>query len=210
MLSTVILTGKITLMYKFTELEFGLQNLIGISNKTLEEHFALYKGYIDNANTLLEQIDLLSAEGLAKPKNPQYTSMVRRLGWEINGIKLHELYFGNLTQHATGQPGVNLSSQLVSGWGSFANWQKEFTNFGLMRGPGWVILAQDNRSNFITNFFVQEHDVGLLIEFTPVIVMDVWEHAYLIDYSTSLKAEYIRMFFTNLNWQVANSRALVR
>jgi|SRR6185369_5087687 len=178
------------------------QHLIGIeglSDVLLTNHFTLYEGYVKNTNTL---IGLLQTKEIG---SPEYAELHRRFGWEWNGMKLHELYFENMTKNAQALEKGALSEKIEKSFGSLENWKKDFMGIGAMRGIGWVILYHDRANDVFFNTWVNEHDMGHLAGCLPVIVMDVFEHAYTLDYGIK-KADYIETFFRSLDWNVAEER----
>ncbi|HEX2916525.1 MAG TPA: superoxide dismutase [Chloroflexia bacterium] len=185
--------------------DFNLSGLNGISDKTLELHFGLYKGYVTNTNTLNEQISELIKNG--KAGTPAYAELTRRLGFEYNGMRLHEYYFGNMTSSPTGQPSSGkLLDAINASFGDFETWKTDFTKVGAMRGVGWAITFQDPFTGRLSNNWVTLHEDGNLAGFTPVLVMDVWEHAFLLDYKPAERPKYIDAFFSNIDWSAVEER----
>lgn len=177
-----------------------LLGLNGFSDAMLKNHFTLYEGYVANTNKLL---DLLKTK---EGGTPEYNELKRRYGWEWNGMRLHELYFGNLTKEAKPLTDGKVKKLLEDTWGSFENWEKDFRSTGTMRGIGWVILYLDIEANAVCNAWVTEHDMGHLAHCPPILVMDVWEHAYMTDYQLK-RADYIDTFIKSVNWEVVEKRA---
>lgn len=180
-----------------------LLGMEGFSNTLLNNHFTLYQGYVTNTNKLIDTLMQMSKEG--KTALPEYAELKRRFGWEFDGMRLHELYFENLG----GKGGMNSSSPLVKKiaeqYGSYDAWEKEFKATGAMRGIGWVVCYQDPINGMFCNAWINEHDTGHLAGCRPVLIMDVFEHAYMVDYGLK-KADYIAAFFKNINWQAVESR----
>ncbi len=177
----------------------GLIGMDGFSEKLLRDHFTLYQGYVKNTNTLVE---LLDKKELG---TPEYAELQRRLGWEWNGMRLHELYFGNMTKEKKTLSDGPLKQRMESIYGTIENWQKNFIGVGGMRGIGWVVLYLDHQTNELFNVWVNEHDVGHFAGATPLVVMDVFEHAYIADYGIKRK-DYIEKFMANLDWNVIETR----
>lgn len=170
----------------------------GFSDQLLKNHFALYQGYITNAKKLADILETMSD----KNTTPEFAELKRRFGWEWNGMRLHEYYFGNIVKGGkTIDRNTNLYKKIVSDFGSFENWEKEFRAIGAMRGIGWVILYYDGMEGHLFNTWINEHDVGHLCGAKPLIVMDVFEHAYMIDYQLK-KADYIDAFFRAIDWSI--------
>lgn len=175
------------------------------SETLLQNHFTLYQGYVSNTNKLLESLDSMLKEGTHI--RPEFAELKRRLGWEFNGMRLHELYFGNLGGSGTPGPGSRLIEKLVAEFGSREAWETDFRGTGAMRGIGWVVLYQDQASGRLINFWINEHDAGHPAGCTPLLVMDVFEHAFMLDYGLK-RAVYIDAFFSNIDWTTVESRLL--
>lgn len=170
----------------------------GLSDQLLKNHFTLYQGYVTNTNKVADALGAMAKEG--KTSSPEYAELKRRFGWEWNGMKLHEYYFGNLIKDGKAlDKNSNLSRKIIEDFGSYENWEKDFKATGAMRGIGWVILYYDG--NRLFNTWINEHDVGHLSGASPLLVMDVFEHAYMIDYGLK-KADYIEAFFRAIDWTI--------
>jgi Fe-Mn family superoxide dismutase len=175
----------------------------GFSETLLKNHFTLYQGYVTNTNKLMDTLASMLKEG--NVGTPEYAELKRRMGWEFNGMRLHEYYFDNLGGKAALDKSGRLAKKLVENFGSYEDWEKDFRGTGTMRGIGWVILYQDNVSGKLFNQWINEHDVGHPAGCVPILVMDVFEHAFITDYGLK-RADYIEAFFKNINWAVAESR----
>lgn len=171
-----------------------LLGLPGFSDTLLKNHFTLYQGYIANVNKLGEKA------GTIEIGSTEYAELKRRFAWEWNGMTLHELYFGNLAKNATPLDKESaLYKKISERFGSYEAWEKDFRATGAMRGIGWVVLAYDKNEGRLFNIWINEHDVGHLVGLTPLLVMDVFEHAYMTDYGIK-RADYIDAFFKAINW----------
>ena len=194
----------------FQPQHFTLSGLRGISDETLEMHFKLYEGYVEETNNLTEKLKKLS-EGNDKHEEERlaFGELTRRLGFEYNGMVLHEHYFGNLRRDG-GEPGRGSAfvAAVERRFGSYEAWKTDFINIGKMRGVGWAICYQDPTGNRLSNHWVTLHEVGNIAGFKPILVMDVWEHAFLLDYKPAERAEYIDAFFTNINWKTVEQRLI--
>lgn len=176
----------------------------GFSEKLLTTHFGLYEGYVKNTNTLLETLEKYARE--EKTATPEYAELKRRFGWEWNGMRLHEYYFENLSKEKQKTAvAPKLKEMLKKTFGSFDSWMRDFQSSGAMRGIGWVILYADPINKKLFNTWINEHDMGHLSGCTPLLVMDVFEHAYITDYGTK-RADYITAFFEAINWQEVEKR----
>ncbi len=176
----------------------------GFSDQLLRNHFALYQGYVTNVNKVAETLAAITKDG--KMGTPEYAELKRRFGWEFNGMRLHEYYFGNLAKDGTElENNGPLYRKLSERFGSYKNWTKDFKAVGAMRGIGWAILYLDPVTNQMFNTWINEHETGHLAGSIPLLVLDVFEHAYMIDYGLK-KADYIEAFFRNLDWRVVANR----
>lgn len=180
-----------------------LLGLTGFSDTLLTNHFTLYEGYVKNTNALAEKLKALTEKG--ETATPEFAELKRRFGWEWNGMRMHELYFGNMTKEATSLANETLKAKLVEVYGSYENWEKNFVATGAMRGIGWVVLAHDTESGKLYNVWVNEHDGGHLVGTTPLLVMDVFEHAFVLDYGLK-RADYIAAFMKAIDWSVVEQR----
>ena len=184
--------------------DFGaLVGMDGFSEALLKNHFTLYQGYVTNTNKLSDLIGRLLAEG--KTATPEYAELKRRFGWEWNGMRLHEFYFENLGGKGVLDPASKLGKAVAAEFGSVGKWEADFRAAGAMRGIGWVVLYQDRLGGRLFNQWVNEHDVGNPAGAVPVLVMDVFEHAFMVDYGLK-RADYIAAFFRNVNWKAAEAR----
>jgi Fe-Mn family superoxide dismutase len=180
-----------------------LIGLEGFSETLLKNHFTLYQGYVTNTNKVLDALSAMLAEG--KAGTPEYAELKRRLGWEFNGMRLHEYYFENLGGKGALAAGGKLGKALAAEFGSVEKWEADFRAVGAMRGIGWVVLYQDTAGNRLFNQWVNEHDVGHPAGANPVLVMDVFEHAFMTDYGLK-RADYIAAFFKNIDWKAVEAR----
>ena len=181
----------------------NLIGMAGFSETLLKNHFTLYQGYVTNTNKLLDTLGAMLSEG--KTGTPEYAELKRRLGWEFNGMRLHEIYFENLGGKAALDPAGRLGKALAAEFGGVEKWEADFRATGAMRGIGWVVLYQDAAAGRFVNQWVNEHDVGNIAGAAPILVMDVFEHAFMIDYGLK-RADYIAAFFKNVNWKAAEAR----
>lgn len=180
-----------------------LLGMEGFSNRLLKNHFTLYEGYVKNTNLLLSTLEELIAEG--KGSTPEYAELKRRLGWEYDGMRLHEYYFANLGGNGEVDDECHLVERIEANFGSLALWQADFIATGMMRGIGWAVLYRDNATGRLINFWINEHDTGHPSGGSALLVMDVWEHAYMLDYGLN-RHDYIDAFFRNLDWNIVDQR----
>ena len=186
----------------YTAKEYSnLLGMEGFSETLLNNHFTLYQGYVNNTNKLHELLSRKAKDAT----DPEYAELKRRFGFEFNGMRLHEYYFENLGGKAPRDKSGTLSQKLADAFGSYDAWEQDFRATGAMRGIGWAILYQDNVSGWLFNQWINEHEVGHLAGCRPILVMDVFEHAFITDYGLK-RADYIAAFFKNINWSAVESR----
>ena len=186
----------------YTAKDYG--NLIGMegfSETLLKNHFTLYQGYVTNTNKLQELLNSKAKDAT----NPEYAELKRRFGFEFNGMRLHEYYFENLAGKAPPDKSGTLAKKLSDDFGGYDAWEQDFRATGAMRGIGWTILYQDNVTGQLFNQWINEHEVGHLAGCKPILVMDVFEHAFMTDYGLK-RADYIAAFFNNIDWGKVESR----
>jgi Fe-Mn family superoxide dismutase len=185
-----------------------LRKLAGISEAQVVEHLKLYEGYVKQVNALNTELAELRGLGKASGKTPEFAELTRRLGFEYNGMILHEYYFENLRSAAEPAPpaGSGLTQALAAEYGGFEQWAGDFQAIGEMRGIGWVILFQDPVTDRLSNHWITLHQEGIPAGFKPLLVMDVWEHAYMRDYKATERKKYVEAFFQNIDWSRVERR----
>ena len=194
----------------YTPRQFNLSGLKGISDETLEMHFKLYEGYVKETNKLTEKIsEFIADANVDQEEMPAYSELTRRLGFEYNGMVLHEYYFDNL-QSGGGIGDPAKASQFAkaaqTSFGSYDVWKADFVGIGKMRGVGWAICYQNPSNGRLSNHWITLHETGNVAGFTPILVMDVWEHAFLLDYKPAERPKYIEAFFSNIAWDAVEKR----
>jgi Fe-Mn family superoxide dismutase len=192
-------------MNSYAEKQFTFGKLKGLSVKQLEEHLKLYAGYVKHVNVILEQLGELENDF---EKNAYLISELRRrFSFEFDGMRMHEYYFEELEGEARA---IDNSSELIqvinSQYGSYDNWLSQFKSVSLTRGIGWSILYFDKRADTLINAWVSDHELGVLAGLDIIVAMDMWEHAFMVDYLPSEKKNYIEAFFANLNWDIIEQR----
>ncbi len=180
------------------------KDLEGMSLKSIQEHFKLYQGYVKKTNEIQESLksaDKAAANGVYSV----YGELRRQETFAVNGIKLHEVYFGHLdgsTLKNNGSPstgsGTIIQKMIEGEFGSMGAWQEEMVATG-MSSRGWAILAYDLKDNRLHIYGADAQNVGAVWGAIPLVALDVYEHAYFMDHGTNRKA-YIEGFFRNLDW----------
>jgi superoxide dismutase, Fe-Mn family len=189
--------------------QFNLSGLQGISDQTLEMHFKLYEGYVKATNDLTERIAAILSDGkVDQEEMPAYSELTRRLGFEYNGMVLHEYYFENMKRQGGGEPsrGSAFREAVERSFPSFEIWKTDFTSVAKMRGVGWSIAYLDPQAGRVSNHWIELHESGNVAGFVPLLVMDVWEHAFLLDYKPSERPKYIDAFMANVDWNAVEQR----
>lgn len=181
---------------------FNLGSLDGLSETQIAEHLKLYAGYVKNTNALLEKIEARKQNSEAMAI--ELSELVRRLGFEWNGMRLHEYYFSQFETSEGSKDALQIT--LTEQYGSFDAWKAQVSATAMMRGIGWVLLVQDETNGNLLTVWVTDHELGQLGGQKILFALDVWEHAYTVDYKPTERAKYVEAFWKNLNWQKAEDR----
>ena len=172
-------------MKTYIEKKFNIGTLKGISTKTIEEHLKLYSGYVKNLNDTLEG-----------------KQDIRRLGFEYNGMRNHEIYFSSLENGSKViDENSKIKKQIESDFGSYDSWLTSFKTMALTRGIGWAMLYYDRQEKRLLNAWIEEQHLGQLQDCSLILALDMWEHSFVADYQPSGKKNYVEDFFLNLNWE---------
>ena len=194
-------------MKNFEQKTFNLGELKGISLKNIEEHLKLYAGYVKHTNLILEKINSLDASDAGNAY--VISELQRRFAFEFGGMRNHEYYFSSLENESKSlEENSELKKAIETSFGSFDIWLTKFKTIAMSRGIGWAMLSYDKQTEQMLNHWVDEQHIGHLVSTSPILALDMWEHAYVYDYPTSQKKEYIESYFNNLNWQVAEENFL--
>lgn len=184
----------------FTEQKFQIGSLVGISEKTIEEHLKLYAGYVKNANLIIEH-------GLELAKDPganvyELGELQRRFGFEWGGMRNHEIYF-SLLEGGPNDEAPTLIKKIEEQWDSFDIFLTRMKMLAMTRGVGWAMLYYDKKIDKLLPAWVDEQHLGQLADCRIIFALDMWEHSYVADYQPSGKKQYVEDFFANINWSVA-------
>lgn len=189
--------------YKVKDFSPLLGKIKGLDDALLKMHFKLYEGYVNNTNAILEKLQTLTSQG--QSKTPEFNALKRILGWEFDGMLLHEYYFENMGGSSTLEASNPLKLKMERDFGSYDKWKADFIATGLIRGIGWVVAYIEPKNGRLINEWINEHDLGHIAGGTPILVMDVFEHAYITQFGLD-RNKYIEIFFDNVNWDVASER----
>ena len=193
-------------MHTYEIKKFDLPDLIDLSEKQVTAHIGLYEGYVKHVNALREQIQHL--ETTDKEKNA-YAIMEtrRRLGFEFNGMRMHEYYFSQFEKgphdHTEGSSFEKAVTEKYGSWDAFVS---HFIQVGMSRGIGWSVLYHDPIGNTPHVAWVSDHELGQLGSLPIILAMDMWEHAFMVDFLPSEKKKYVDAFLRNINWSVPETR----
>lgn len=188
----------------YTAKTFNAPALVGISEKQIKVHLSLYEGYVKHVNLITEQIQKLKESGT----DPYVIAELRRrLAFEFDGMRMHEYYFEQFEAGPTA-PSQNsaLGSAAAEKYGSHDNFIAHIKEVAGTRGIGWVVVYSDQRANTLHTVFVNDHELGQLAGLPIVLALDLWEHAYMVDYVPAEKKNYVDAFLANVNWGVIEKR----
>lgn len=183
--------------------DFG-SGLPGLSKDMLGEHLALYKGYVTRTNALLKEV--LGAERDGR-SSASLQELRRRLGFEFSGLRLHELYFEVLSA-APGAPSPThpLQKAIAATWGSFDAWWASFKATCTMPGIGWGALVKDPLTGRLMNAWFQDHENAIPVGTQPILLVDVWEHAYVKDHGATGRGKYVDAVKPLIDWRMVEKR----
>jgi len=187
----------------YTEKSFNIPNNTGLSEEQISVHLGLYAGYVKNTNALLDKIATWPAEG----DTIALSELQRRLGFEFDGMRLHEFYFSQLSEGAKALDENSKFGQLISKqYGSLEAYQADLKRIGSTRGIGWVVTYYDIESDSLLSTWVSDHELGHLAGLPIVFTLDMWEHAFMVDYRPATKLEYVDQYLSLVNWEIVANR----
>jgi len=184
--------------------ELKPSGLNGISDDQINDHWNLYAGYVAQSNALREELETMRKEG--KGGTPAYADRRRRFGFEYCGMVLHEYYFGNLHADVALSDDSAFAKAVAAQYGSLDSWMEDFVNTGKSRSIGWAVCYMDPQTGEINNHFIQLHEDGNVPGYHPLVIMDVFEHAYMVDHKAGGRPDYINAFTNNINWDIVEER----
>jgi Fe-Mn family superoxide dismutase len=182
------------------QLKPALLELDGISRESVEAHYKLYEGYVNKRNEIMGKLDELDVSS-ANQVYSEVRALKVDLSFAIGGIKNHEIYFDHLGGGG-GEPDGAIRELLFRDFGSLENWRSDLKATG-MAGRGWAWTAYDWDEGRLFNYIGDAQNTFPVWNATPLIALDVYEHAYFLDFQTD-RASYIEVFFANLDWKVVN------
>jgi len=182
----------------------ALKGLHAITDEQIEVHLKLYQGYVTRSNKLNETLAGLVNEG--KAGSPEYSELKRRAGWEHNGVVLHELYFDNLAPGGGKGEDSKFAQAIARQFGSFDTWKTDFLGVGKMPGVGWAVAYFDPSRGAFDNYWIDRHDIGHPAGYRPIVVLDLWEHAFSVYLKPTDRGKYLEDFFANVSWKAVDAR----
>jgi Fe-Mn family superoxide dismutase len=193
-------------MHTYTPRTFTLSSLEGLSEEQVKVHLALYEGYVKHVNVLREQIAELTS--LDKDKYAfAITETRRRLGFEFNGMRMHEYYFEQLEGGASAlNPESELAKAVSEKYGSVEDFMTHMKSVAMSRGIGWTVLYKDPQGGTVHIAWVTDHELGQLGGLPIIFALDMWEHAFMVDYRPATKKDYVEAFLKNVNWNAPEKR----
>lgn len=182
---------------------FKTDGLKGLEKEMLEQHLALYRGYVTNTNKANAWLAQMLADG--KADGYDFAEVRRRLGFEYSGMRLHEVYFGQLVPEGT-PVDEKWKAAVSATWGSWEAWVADVTRTALMRGIGWAVTFRDPLGGGLQNFWLSDHENAVPAGLVPVFALDVWEHAYVKQYGAGGRKAYVEAYLGNVDWGVVGKR----
>jgi len=189
---------------------FNLSTLTGLSEKQIKVHLALYEGYVKHVNLIMEKIKALreaDVEDAGSTEGNAYliAELRRRFAFEFDGMRMHEYYFEQFEGSQTSPTGGAFEKAVAEKYGG-QGLEAHIREVAGSRGIGWVVVYSDPVAKTLHTVFVNDHEMGALAGLPIVLALDLWEHAYMVDYVPAEKKNYIDAFFANLNWSVVEKR----
>jgi Fe-Mn family superoxide dismutase len=189
----------------YTARTFNLPELKGLSQKQIEVHLALYEGYVKHTNLIMEKIAKLKAED-AEGNAYLINELRRRLGFEFDGMRMHEYYFEQFEGEKGGNPESALAKAAAEKYGGGEAFIAHIKEVAGTRGIGWTIVYYDPTGKTLHTAWVDDHQLGQLAGLPIILALDMWEHAYMVDYVPADKKSYVEAFLDNVNWAMIEER----
>jgi len=190
-------------MYQTKPYEQLVSQPKGLSTNQLKQHYGLYTGYVNKRNEIEKNLQTVDRQKKANRTYSPYRALKIAETYAVNGSLLHELYFENMKPTDT-QPGAEIMKLITCSFGSFDNFKKDFIDAaGVARG--WVVTAYGMDDGRVHNYVLEEHNQNVPVLSIPLLVLDVYEHAYMIDFGTK-RTPYVDIFWNNIDWNVVEER----
>jgi Fe-Mn family superoxide dismutase len=189
----------------YTARQFNLPALKGLSEKQIKVHLALYEGYVKHVNLIAEKLGAVRS-GTLELDPYIVAELRRRFAFEFDGMRMHEYYFEQFEGDKGGDPESALAKAAAEKYGSGENFLTHIKEVAGTRGIGWVVVYYDPIGKVLHTVFVGDHELGQLAGLPIILALDLWEHAYMVDYVPAEKKNYVDAFLDNVNWSVIESR----
>lgn len=178
-----------------------------VDQAQFDAHLRLYDGYVNKVNEIDRILSGNAGRNEANATFSYFRECKRGETYAINGVILHEMYFENIGGDPSVGPNPSTEKQIIQDFGSLKGWEEDFVATA-KASRGWVVFCYEQRSCRFRNISLDSHDLGNIAYSAPILVLDVYEHAYFLQYADN-KAEYINRFLENINWDVINERMTV-
>jgi len=193
---------------------FDLSGVQGLSKKAIDLHLGLYKTYVESLNKLLEQspqrpgaAGTAAATAAAAAAPLALDGYNRRFAFEYNGVTLHELFFEQLAGKRRQLPADgDFAEALHEEHGDFAGWKAAIESLAKTRGVGWVLTLREHGRERLHNCWIDLHQLSVPVNCDVVFALDLWEHAYMIDFTPAQRADYVKIVLDNVDWPVVEQR----
>lgn len=198
----------------YTTKNFNLPTLKGLSEKQIKVHLGLYEGYVKHVNVISEKLQAVR-DGKLEMDPYIVAELRRRFSFEFDGMRMHEYYFSQFEGSSQSFDEINesveseLARLATEKYGSNENFIAHIKEVAGSRGIGWVVVYYDPSIKALHTIFVADHELGQLAGLPILLTLDLWEHAFMVDYVPSEKGNYVDAFFDNLNWGVVEKRFAV-
>lgn len=189
----------------YTARTFNLPALEGMSEKQIKVHLGLYEGYVKHVNLILQMI---AAYSKTEDEGGKFAvkELRRRLSFEFDGMRMHEYFFEQFEGEKGGDPNSALAKAAAEKYGSGENFLAHIKDVAGTRGIGWVVVYYDTALKTLHTMWVSDHELGQLAGLPIILALDMWEHAFMVDYVPAEKMNYVDAFLKNVNWKVIEDR----
>jgi Fe-Mn family superoxide dismutase len=183
-----------------------IKGLTAISDVQIEEHLKLYNGYVKRTNALLKRLADMTNEH--KQDDSSFQELKRRVGWEFNGMRLHEYYFDQFTPGGSGDltEKNRFGAAVIKQFGGIDAAREDLMGVAKMPGIGWAVCYQDPINGQLINAWIEQHHAGHPAGCKPILIIDCFEHAFSVYLKPTQRAQYLTDFMANLDWNVIAKR----
>jgi superoxide dismutase, Fe-Mn family len=184
---------------------FDLSGVQGLSKKAIDLHLGLYKTYVEQLNKLLEP----SPQPPSGPASLALDGYNRRFAYEFNGVALHELFFEQLAgKRRQVRSDGDFVEALHEGYGDISGWRASVEALAKTRGVGWVLTLRERGQERLRNCWIDLHHLNMPAKCDVVFALDLWEHAFVIDFTPAQRTDYVKIILDNVDWEVVEQRCV--